>query len=289
MERKYVKKLIGKYCKIVTREPGESRASAITGTIEDFETDAGFVIIDSEQGLGCININTIVAIKPSSQHRKQKRTIKEDTNASIGIGTLIVFIAMILVAAVAASVIIQTSETLQNRAYAVGKQTIREVSSGMRIVDITGYTDESKTKLEYLAISIKPRAGSYDLDLNETLVYLEYDNLTVLALDYQDGTDAVTGNVNPEGIFHTLNHTCLNSTNYGVIAVRDSDNSIVNSYGVSTNDMAIIIINLSSTFETNGGLLPSEEFVGRLVPEVGSAGIFLVSAPNAFTHRVVDL
>jgi len=289
MERKYVKKLIGKYCKIVTREPGESRASAITGTIEDFETDAGFVIIDSEQGLGCININTIVAIKPSSQHRKHKRTIKEDTNAAIGIGTLIVFIAMILVAAVAASVIIQTSETLQNRAYAVGKQTIREVSSGMRIVDITGYTDESKTKLEYLAISIKPRAGSYDLDLNETLVYLEYDNLTVLALDYQDGTDAVTGNVNPEGIFHTLNHTCLNSTNYGVIAVRDSDNSIVNSYGVSTNDMAIIIINLSSTFETNGGLLPSEEFVGRLVPEVGSAGIFLVSAPNAFTHRVVDL
>ncbi len=289
MERKYVKKLIGKYCKIVTREPGESRASAITGTIEDFETDAGFVIIDSEQGLGCININTIVAIKPSSQHRKHKRTIKEDTNASIGIGTLIVFIAMILVAAVAASVIIQTSETLQNRAYAVGKQTIREVSSGMRIVDITGYTDESKTRLEYLAISIKPRAGSYDLDLNETLVYLEYDNLTVLALDYQDGTDAVTGNVNPEGIFHTLNHTCLNSTNYGVIAVRDSDNSIVNSYGVSTNDMAIIIINLSSTFETNGGLLPSEEFVGRLVPEVGSAGIFLVSAPNAFTHRVVDL
>jgi len=289
MERKYVKKLIGKYCKIVIREPGESRASAITGTIEDFETDAGFVIINSEQGLGCISINAIVAIKPSAQHKKPRKQIAQDDYAAIGIGTLIVFIAMILVAAVAASVIIQTSEQLQNRASAVGKQTIREVSSGMRIVDITGYTDESKTKIEYLAISIRPRAGSFDLDLNETLLYLEYDNLTVLSLNYVSGLDSITGTVSSDGIFHTLNHSVLNSTNYGIIAVRDKDNSIVNSHGISTNDMAVIIINLTSTFSDNGGLLPSEEFVGRLVPEVGSAGIFLVSAPNAFTHRVVEL
>ena len=44
---------------------------------------------------------------------------------------------MVLVAAVAASVIIQTSENLQQRAYAVGKQTIREVSSGIHIIGFT--------------------------------------------------------------------------------------------------------------------------------------------------------
>jgi flagellin FlaB len=289
MERKYVKRLVGKYCKIVTKEPGETRASAITGRIEDFDSDDGFVFVDSEQGLGCLKINTIVAIKPSKQHGHHKRKIQHDDQAAIGIGTLIVFIAMILVAAVAASVIIQTSETLQNRAYAVGKQTIREVSSGMKIVDLTGYTDADKTKIEYLALTIRPRAGSYDLDLNETLVYLQHDNLTVLSLNYYNGSEAVNSSVSSDGIFHTLNHTVLSSTNFGVIAIRDQDNSIVNSYGIGSNDLAIVIINLSAAFADTGGLEPSEEFYGRLVPEVGSAGIFMVSAPNAFDHRVVEL
>ena len=290
MERKYVERLIGKYCKIVTKEPGEKRASVVTGVLENLDTEDGFVIIDSEQGLGCLKIDTIVAIKPKPQTPKHRiRSLKEEDVGSIGIGTLIVFIAMILVAAVAATVIIQTSETLQNRAIAVGTQTIREVSSGMQIVDITGYTDEDKTRIEYLAISIKPRAGSYDLDLNETLIYLEHDNLTVLSLDFQNGNQTITSNLSSDGIFHTLNHTCLQSNNFGVIAIRDTDNSITKNHGISKNDLAIVIINMSAVLKQKGGLEPSGEISGRLVPEVGSSGIFLVNAPNAYTQRVVEL
>jgi archaellin len=159
----------------------------------------------------------------------------------------------------------------------------------MKIVDLTGYTDADKTKIEYLAITIRPRAGSYDLDLNETLVYLQHDNLTVLSLCFDQGTHGVTSSVSSDGIFHSLNHSVLTSINYGVIAIRDQDSSIINSYGIGSNDLAIIIVNLSAAFSDSGGLEPSEEFYGRLVPEVGSAGIFMVSAPNAFDHRVVEL
>ena len=291
MKRKYMEKLKGKYCKIVTKEPGENRASVVTGIVEDIDYEDGFILVDSEQGLGALRINTIIAIKPGSNRiRPEKRKIKNEDCAAIGIGTLIVFIAMVLVAAVAASVIIQTSETLQNRAYAVGKQTIREVSSGMKIVDMTGYTNAEKSVIEYLAISASPRAGSYDIDLNETLIYIEYDNLTVLSMDYSHGTGAVTGTVNASGgIFSTLNHSVLTSTNYGAIAIRDADNSVTNSYGLGTNDLAMIIINLTAAFPDTGGLGTGEEFYGRLVPEIGAAGIFYVSAPNAFNHRVVDL
>ena len=207
---------------------------------------------------------------------------------------------MILVAAVAATVIIQTSETLQQRAYAVGKQTIRQVSSGLEIIDLTGYTDESKSVIEYLSISLKPRAGSYDLDLNQTLIYIEYDNLTVLALAYEHFVDngvlynnqqngSISAEVSSNGVFHTLNLSCLTSTNYGAIAIRDSDTSLINSFGMSPSDLIMVIVNLSAAFPETGGLEPGEEFFGRVVPEVGSSGIFMVSAPNAFSRMVIDL
>jgi archaellin len=118
---------------------------------------------------------------------------------------------------------------------------------------------------------------------------LQYDNLTVLSLNYWNGTDTATSTVSPNGIFHTLNHSCLDSTSFGVIGIRDSDDSVENTFGLGTGDMCMIIVNLSAAFPETEGLQPGEELYGRLVPETGAAGIFLCNAPNAFDNRVVEL
>jgi flagellin FlaB len=285
MEKRYMERLVGKYCKIVTKEPGEERANVVTGILEDVDYKDGFILVDSSQGLGCLRIDTIVAIKPGKRHRPEKKTRKKDDEAVVGIGTLIVFIAMVLVAAVAASVIMQTAETLQQRAYAVGKQTIRDVSSGMRIIGVTGYTDTNKTKIEYLAIAVTPRAGSYDIDLNKTLLYLQLNNFTILSLNQSCKSTSIADG----GVFSTLDLSLLNATNYGVIAIHDADQSIYNSNGMSINDQAMLIVNLTAALGGTDGLLPGEVLEGRLVPEVGASGIFVVQAPNAFKYRVVEV
>jgi len=62
-----MERLVGKYCKIVTKEPGDERASVVLGTLEDVDYKDGFILVSSEQGLGCLRISTIIAIKPGNK------------------------------------------------------------------------------------------------------------------------------------------------------------------------------------------------------------------------------
>ncbi len=55
---------IGKYCKIVTKEPGEEKANVVTGIVKDIDHDEGFIIVESKHGIGLVNIKTVIAIKP---------------------------------------------------------------------------------------------------------------------------------------------------------------------------------------------------------------------------------
>ena len=58
---------------------------------------------------------------------------EQDNWAAIGIGAMIVFISLILVAAVASAVIIQTAEKLQQNAQRTGDDTSDELSGKITI------------------------------------------------------------------------------------------------------------------------------------------------------------
>jgi archaellin len=68
----------------------------------------------------------------------RKYAWKKGTKGSIGIGTLIVFIALVLTAAIASAVILRVAYDLKNRAESVGLGAGVEVSGGLKILDITG-------------------------------------------------------------------------------------------------------------------------------------------------------
>jgi len=100
--------------------------------------------------------------------KKICRILKEKDVGSIGIGAMIVFIAMVLVAGIAASVLITTSTSLEMQALKTGRETIAEVGSGIKVEGVEGYN--SSGAITKLAVEIAPRAGSPDIDLSQAIV-----------------------------------------------------------------------------------------------------------------------
>jgi flagellin FlaB len=122
---------------------------------------------------------------------------KQDTMAAIGIGAMIVFIALILVAAVAAAVIIQTAEKLQQNAQSTGDDTTDEMSGKIQVLNV--FVNDADSYVVYFRLA----AGSDDVSNTDMLWQISCDdgagNYEYIADDFAaaniealDGTGVVT-------------------------------------------------------------------------------------------------
>ncbi|MFW5746251.1 MAG: archaellin/type IV pilin N-terminal domain-containing protein [Nanoarchaeota archaeon] len=97
--------------------------------------------------------------------------------AEAGIGTLILFIAMILVAAIAAGVLIQTSSSLQSKALYTGSRAKTEVSSQVAVIYLWGEdaTISART-VNTTHMKVKLTAGSDSVKLGDSMVQVDTQN-----------------------------------------------------------------------------------------------------------------
>ncbi len=95
----------------------------------------------------------------------------------MGMGTLIIFIAMVLVAAVAAAVLISTTGTLQNKALATGKATATEVGTSLNVIQLYG-EDGSNQNIEDFYQVIKLNAGSDPVRFSDLLLTMSLNDQT---------------------------------------------------------------------------------------------------------------
>ncbi|MCC7577220.1 MAG: flagellin [Methanomethylovorans sp.] len=209
----------------------------------------------------------------------RRKTLFKNTSAQVGIGTLIIFIAMVLVAAVAAAVLIQTSGTLQQKAQSTGKQATQEVSSNLMVKSIEGVraensaTDMSST-IDLLKLKVALNVGSSPVDVNQVVVSIT-DGTTANNLVYAGnqksyastgasngamaGFDSSSAAVNLQKLL-TANTTIISNTidnanhYFTVDRVRDEDSSFSQGNPVmNTGDMIMLYIaTVSPGAETAG-------------------------------------
>ncbi len=190
-------------------------------------------------------------------------SLKRDEKGQVGIGTLIVFIAMVLVAAIAAAVLINTAGLLQQRAQTTGKEATSQTSTGLTVMSVNGTVDGTNDTVTDIGMVVKLRAGSEDVDLSKAvIVYTDKD--THAELTY--GT--------------TANHSA-----FAVVSEQDDDSSfpVMN----SKEDVFMIKLNLadiragSDSATGDHGLAEGKEATIKIIPETGATTTYTITVPDS--------
>jgi archaeal flagellin FlaB len=183
--------------------------------------------------------------------------MKMSKKAEMGMGTLIIFIAMILVAAVAAAVLITTTGSLQNKALDTGRSTTQEVGTSLQIIEIYA-EDGSNTTLEEFTVTLKLSAGSDPIRFSDLLMTLALSDDSA-DLQYSNVTDC--GNI-----------STTNSSFYGIVyAITGPDNR--EGY-LTRGDVARLC------FESPREVGESELIRLSIIPKVGTPVLIQTTTPD---------
>ena len=175
--------------------------------------------------------------------------------AEMGVGTLIVFIAMLLVAAVAAGVLIQTAGSLQEKSLSTGKQTRTQISTNARVIEVSASDGRNGNLTEFQEI-VKLAPGSDPIKLDQIIFTFNTPDRTS-TLKYR-GTDGICEKNNVNG-YNTQNAEqigLLNTTvNMYTLAEDLDDDGADDYFYISDTDDLNFILNLSTAgnFTVNGG------------------------------------
>lgn len=203
---------------------------------------------------------------------KANRKFQDNNRGDIGVGTLIIFIAMVLVAAVAATVLIYTTGSLQQKATKTSKEATQQISSNIIVDRVLGNrTDSSGSaneSIQSILVRIKSDVGTTSIDLRQVI-------LTIMDKDYRFDLK--------------YNKSVGVNDSYTAIAVRDEDGSFTNTTPV-INAGDLVELNVNNTVITPLTFPTRKTFWLSLNQELGQAVNLEITTPNSFgVYRYIVL
>jgi flagellin-like protein len=185
----------------------------------------------------------------------------EPDRGQVGIGTLIIFIALVLVAAVAAGVLINTSGLLQAQAEDTGADAQAQVGNQIEVVSATGVVNSSAPDgVDNIRLVVKKSAGSDPIDLSQATV--QYTS---------DGARSTLSEGN------TLNATAFNVTGTDLSAAGD--------LVLEDSEKLLIEIDASQVESDTGYLAAGEEAELQIVDQSGASTFYGVNVPDVLTGK----
>jgi flagellin FlaB len=155
---------------------------------------------------------------------------ENDNRGQVGIGTLIVFIAMVLVAAIAAGVLVNTAGFLQSTAEDTGQQSVDKVTNRLDVVSSHGIVD-SNGDIDQLNLTLALASGSSGVSFdNVTIKYVSDDDVAninnetagVSLVNVQDDGDASFPVFEDTGDRYEVQIDLTDGSTPGVLSTGDS-------------------------------------------------------------------
>ena len=221
------------------------------------------------------------------------KKLKKDEKGAIGIEILIVFIAIVLVAAVSAAVLIQTVGYLQQKATATGRETTKEVASGIKVLAVYGHTTGTAGAIDKLAIITTVNSGGQDIDLSKTTVTLSNGEkqvqYTYNSADFNDAEGSLSDLFGASSGWPSAE----NKTRFGIIVLQDNDNSLSATTPVlNQGDKVVLTINTSASLDNDNsadGIAERTDVFGEVRPEFGAPGVIEFTTPPSYTDSVIQV
>ena len=152
---------------------------------------------------------------------------REDREAgSIGIGAMIVFIALILVAAVASTIIIKTAEELQQNAEQTSSDTRQQISGKVSIVDViaasTGTDITGTTNIATFDVIFRISSGSTGIYPADISYYVTCEISASLGMAV-DSSTLPAKDLNTEGAIGSTTELTAGTTYFGTVTLGSTD------------------------------------------------------------------
>jgi flagellin-like protein len=194
----------------------------------------------------------------------------KNKKAEMGIGTLILFIAMILVAAIAAGVLLTTAISLQSSALLTGKRTRTKVATQVEPILLYAEDGESAT-VDYFYLKIMLAPGSQPIKFDEVLFAFDTKN-TSNDFSYDSGIECNT----------TADLDGGAGANFGVQYLLSSTTDHQDDY-LMRGEIAMIC------FKSTRSIGEDEDLAFQIVPKVGNPVILDVTVPAVVNTKRVFL
>jgi len=170
-----------------------------------------------------------------------------EDRGQVGIGTLIVFIAMVLVAAIAAGVLINTAGLLQTQAEATGEESTEQVADRLQVQSATGNVNSSvtPTEINYFNLTVTKSPGAGDIQLNETSYEIVTDGsvetgilnsseVTIANVTSATNDNVITDRSDRYNIKFDLNESSTNISGQGLVGGDSVRVTLTTAAGAST-------------------------------------------------------